>query len=768
MYAINLRTILFFLIFFSFYLAGCKKEDTGKTGEGASFQDNQLLISSEQKGLDVFLLIDQSGSMMGHGGVKATDPDGNRIIAARYFNNFLGGFSNEINDNRVCMINFGSDNVPLDVIPLTALKDREGRDKLNTSMKVSDMGATSVMTAIKEVKKIYETEGGFKPNRQLVIIIFTDGQPNDTMSRKLGKGYFDKMAEFISKELTPPEYVFSPAPKVFVIGMDVTGSFWEKDKDGWEKVAPGNCFKIDRVDEESLSMIYHDKILVNLLGFNSEPIKLRKNEEKEIEIGPYIEKVTFSVFQPRGKGKVKLSVTKPDGNPLDTKAPVIYEESETSELYIIPEPAMGKWKVKVLEGEGEINVIIDEMPVRMKLLKPYAYHPQGLPMKFEASFLKADGSQVQIDDTHPLFFGADVYDSKGEKHFVKFLPFEKGIYKGDTAVPTPVKGKYRVELSVKVGGEEKPLCTRKYEIDVVSMPYVEVNTPVEGNDPVTETLFFWKYRPVKLDMTFKKEGKEIKSTDILEEDPRKIIVGGIAESPDNKSNVAFFIEPADMANPVNYKRTLYPSSMTGHYLVKVQLDGTLKENKKKVFFQDEILVTRVAGKGRDVKIGIIKAVIILIMIFIIKWWIEVGLYVPSGKLTIKFPDGPESTYPLGSGKFYRKVIKIGKGCHIDLKKDKEVKGEIARIFTVTVDDKKAARPGKVQKTVYQAVTVTDGKVSCKGTFKTMENISNTNISGSRCLISNYKGDGRAISNLNTAIFYSILFIAGLVALLIIR
>lgn len=147
-----------------------------------------FLLAAEPFTIDAFLLIDQSGSM------KDTDPHNIRISAAEYFIDLLSQDYSKTLKHRLGIVNFGDK--PPQTIPLTYLSP-EGAAKLKNSLKPLDLGNTSFISALKEAKR--EFQRGERES-QKVVIILTDGEPDD--SRKLSLGdYFKEIEDFVRSQM---------------------------------------------------------------------------------------------------------------------------------------------------------------------------------------------------------------------------------------------------------------------------------------------------------------------------------------------------------------------------------------------------------------------------------------------------------------------------------------------------------------------------------------------------------------------------------------
>lgn len=228
------KIIYLFSIILVFFFVSCaeKKEKTftsRKAGESLS-------LASEERGfaIDAFLLLDQSGSMNGVPGHPATDPQGLRVDAGKYLIRNIASNSDETMPNRIGIVNFGSfapNDLTIPLTKATKTPNDEGVTSLGSSLKVLSLGDTSFISALKAAHYGFIAKDTFGQKRKPVIIIFTDGEPDD--SRKLTQeAYFKEINDFISASLQPQ------GCDIYIIGIDAAGTNWVKSAPIWKRILP--------------------------------------------------------------------------------------------------------------------------------------------------------------------------------------------------------------------------------------------------------------------------------------------------------------------------------------------------------------------------------------------------------------------------------------------------------------------------------------------------------------------------------------------------
>jgi Mg-chelatase subunit ChlD len=427
-----------------------------------------LLLQSEQqvaalKPLDIFLAIDQSGSM------KLSDPENIRLNSAKYFIDFLAAHRSDYFNHRIGIINFG-DKPPInpdeEMIPLTDLST-SNLEQLKASIKAMNLGDTSFINALHKAHEGFLKAGNIE-GRQKVIIFFTDGEPDDT--RKWSKDkYFAEISDFVTKNLNDCQLI--------LIGIDVRNVYWQNDSKFWSEITRGQLYRLSKMEEKELDKIY-SSIVTQLLRVPEIRWDNVPPEGVDVRIEPYLEKVTFSIL--KENPEVKLGIYRPDGKKVsEQSSDVKYFPHDFSEIYSITDPEPGTWRYKIEKGKGKVEVGKTIIPVEVRLLSPQIPHPFGKPIKVRASFLKRDGSPVREHPAYRLWLGAKIITPRSTES-VELIPISKGMYGVNKEFSAEQEGEYFIELTMK--GGNIIISEVKVPIEMKVMPYIKVVQPEDNKN----------------------------------------------------------------------------------------------------------------------------------------------------------------------------------------------------------------------------------------------------------------------------------------------
>jgi len=470
-----------------------------------------LLLQSEQqvtvpKPLDIFLAIDQSGSM------KLSDPDNVRLNSAKYFIDFLAAHRSDYFNHRIGIINFG-DKPPVnpddEMVLLTDLS-ADKLEQLKAFIKAMNLGDTSFINALRKAHEGFLKAGDLK-GRQKVIILFTDGEPDD--SRKWSKEkYFAEISDFVAKNLNDCQLI--------LIGIDARSVYWESDSKFWSEITNGRLYRLSKMEEKELDKIY-SSIVTQLLRVPEIRWDNVPPEGLNVRIEPYLEKVTFSIL--KENPEVKLAIYQADGKIVSSKSKdVKYFQHDFSEIYSISDPEPGIWTYKIEKGKGKVEVGKTIIPIEVKLLSPQIPHPYGKPIKVRASFLKRDGSAVREHPGYRLWLGAKVITPRSTEN-IELIPFSKGIYGVNKEFSTEQEGEYFIELTMK--GGNLIISEIKVPIEMKLMPYIKVVRPEDNKK-------FSLRSDIDIEVNLMLKNQVVDPSKLFQDDPNSILWAQI--SHDNK------------------------------------------------------------------------------------------------------------------------------------------------------------------------------------------------------------------------------------------
>lgn len=176
-----IRVVLSGLLLIALSLS-CNQRSQEKAAEQGVFvarkatESLSLLPGEKGVALDLFILLDQSGSM------KPTDPQGLRIEASRYLIRNLAQRSEGESKHRLGLVHFGTAAPEHLTVPLTEVSRQEndpGVQKLLTGLTPLSLGDTSFVAALKRAYEGFRAGQTFALKRKPAVVIFTDGEPDD-------------------------------------------------------------------------------------------------------------------------------------------------------------------------------------------------------------------------------------------------------------------------------------------------------------------------------------------------------------------------------------------------------------------------------------------------------------------------------------------------------------------------------------------------------------------------------------------------------------
>lgn len=323
----------------------------------------QLTHAAAEPGLDVMLVIDQSGSLWELGGV-GSDPDLLRMEGARLFAATLG-VDGSAAGYRLGAVYFGTQ--PMLAAPLTPLigpgSDRQGL-LARLSVDPQPLGWTDVSAALAlAYQELYQSERA-APDRAKAVVLFTDGRPQtETLDTPAAaQAYLDELRRDIDA-FTDQGAVFhtvllgNAASDADPVTRDVYRPLWI------ELAAAGRgVFFHEARSSQDLAAIYHD-IAAQLHRSNSQGMvvqqTVRESLETAVDVGDDWQTATFVIH----KSAPDLAVTlmRPDGQILTADAPGVRYSGQLAsryETWSIDRPAAGPWQVQVA-GNGAVAVWLD-------------------------------------------------------------------------------------------------------------------------------------------------------------------------------------------------------------------------------------------------------------------------------------------------------------------------------------------------------------------------------------------------------------------------
>ncbi|MDH3326760.1 MAG: VWA domain-containing protein [Gammaproteobacteria bacterium] len=310
---------------------------------------------SAEKGLDVALVLDTSGSM------KKNDPNHLRIQAAKLFVSLLS------RKDKVSLIGFSNRAYPL--TPLLSLNSRKNEKKL--------LGAIEKMSTNGQLTNLHDALlGGYdllkrhkEKNRSRHIILMSDGKMdlgNKERNLKLLEKTLEELTPKLAKEnikvhtiaFTSDSYI----PLLKLAAEDTNGQFiLLKDANGIHQVFE-NIFERTKLPE--MLPLENDSFIVD-------------DEVKEVTI-------VTSKFKPNSI----ITLQSPDGEEIsldNRKQNVNWFQARKFDLITVKNPARGYWKINYSEGGNKAYIVSD---IKLETSSTKLNAEPGSPLHIQAKLVK--------------------------------------------------------------------------------------------------------------------------------------------------------------------------------------------------------------------------------------------------------------------------------------------------------------------------------------------------------------------------------------------
>ncbi|MCL4266925.1 MAG: VWA domain-containing protein [Anaerolineae bacterium] len=196
--------------------------------------------------------------------------------------------------------------------------------------------------ALDEFIRLNSLESGRVP----VVILMTDGQPargGEVLSDPELVTYFSGLEEMVTT-------IGDTGIRIFVVGVGDA----EGDQDSWQNIlqAEEQYAYID--DSSNLSEVYWQFLSEFIGGEQNEATSLVNGEAEVVSVEPYLDELTFTILKDAPESEVIIE--DPAGN-LYTQLPIRGGgETDLHEIYIIPTPDDGEWKITLQGSDGRLLV----------------------------------------------------------------------------------------------------------------------------------------------------------------------------------------------------------------------------------------------------------------------------------------------------------------------------------------------------------------------------------------------------------------------------
>jgi hypothetical protein len=459
----------------------------------------------QAEGIDLILMIDESGSMGGYGEhPKPNDPHNKRNELLHNLLRYIVESAYRGNVFRVSLVEFGSrtgssarwrPKISLSTYKIQQPATGESRSdylqrvsqelahlRKDRTRGYSDHGAAFEL-ALKEIKNMKSNAvipplGQSGTNHRLIVVfLITDGLPfvKDRDGRPIPAA---QLKQEIRQKITG-----FPARDVilFAFGLNDVDKYWDELGFGtfWDLIASTTS---DNNNNKGYAQFINDhtKILEQIL-----PVLTRYTNPPGLEIikgdsfdcPPYLKSVQFIVEFPRSYMKVPqcVEIFQPDKNPLNTANAA---EMKVSATIDVPYPLGGVWRFK--RKAPDVKLMVKMTYQRVSYVAPLSpVHMRSTqPIKFKASGPGPNNSFVLLTN-FPLQSRVTIRTPNNTRDILnaELDSGQPGVFTSKTPYLFQDKGEYRTQFEASViSGAGSPLVVLKSAVEKIQ---VTGSTPLE-------------------------------------------------------------------------------------------------------------------------------------------------------------------------------------------------------------------------------------------------------------------------------------------------
>ena len=445
----------------------------------------------QEKGIDLVLLIDQSGSM---GGSKVhplpNDPYGKRIEAVEnavqtlfdsvegYYNSYRTSLVHQIS-----IIEFGTDaRVAVSVKrieykPGEAVRLRRLRiERIGSSLKRDNLGNTDHFKAFMLAKKEIEAmkSAGLPGKRNQVVLMVTDGKPYVRDFSEIG--YLHDMRSYIEKDF------LQLGRFVEVLGLNDADNYWGRGYGRyWKETTGGNATLIqdDSKFYKSIKQVLEKYVVgipkveqtINVVG-------------DDFDCPPYIKLMIINVD--KHIPGTTISLTDPDGRPVNLMTLKRIDRRTFSRIYI-PQPKPGIWRLH-RPGADSCSIEVELYYTSVTLLAPLQPVNPLNQVSIRYRVMSEEGTPFKELPDYPVNAGVEIISPDGSLQSFEMMKDTRGIFKTKLPFVPVSSGDYKLRMIAKAltkaGNEVVVFQSSEDILEVTSKKPIQllVREPSEGRD----------------------------------------------------------------------------------------------------------------------------------------------------------------------------------------------------------------------------------------------------------------------------------------------
>lgn len=354
-----------------------------------------VAAKSEFTGLDVVILIDQSGSMWG---TRANDKWEHRIGQTK---NIIYRLAEHVEGSslvhRVSVVDFGDEASNAFPAPLSLRFDpkdpgkalREAKalvERYVTAKNLRDTNTPEAMgLGFKELERMEASER--LDGRRRVMLLLTDGRPDLPQQKGITLEELRNRIRGHASNLKGGEV------EIWVVGLNDAANYWnEGDGKFWEEIAGAGHARLAETASTNISTLVQE-IVNDWLEVSGTSVG------KEYECPPYLRRIVFNINF--GLPRTAVSVFAPEGREIPLSSGGATSSPGTFARFVVDDPQPGIYKIDQDPSRSYKN-FIETLSPEIKRLSPAAATSVETEARIVLQALDSKGQPLEILPEWPI------------------------------------------------------------------------------------------------------------------------------------------------------------------------------------------------------------------------------------------------------------------------------------------------------------------------------------------------------------------------------
>ncbi len=388
-------------------------------------------------GIDLVVLIDQSGSMWGHPRFHPSKNDrwGHRIGATKNtLLRLLAHVQETAFVHRVSVIDFGDEAkiaLPTEVIRFdpraTDLADRI-KARIETGVSSKDWINTNTPAAMQlALREFGSMTGAPTTGRRRILLIITDGKallpgvPADTMHDRVRSE-----AAALAKQ----------GVEIWLAALNDADNYWNEGEGAfWESITgPGHARLADSAST-SLPSVFQN-IVDEWLGVKSFLVR-----GDEYDCPPYLRRIVFNVTYGSPRGEIQI--IDPDGRDVARTAGGPSSSPGTFSHFSVDDPKPGTYRIKREPGRSE-TVHVEEFSPQLERVLPAGAADANVEARILFQARDSAGHPLRAVSAIPIAASLVISSPAGKREEILMKDLGEGRFEAGWTPPAPAN--YRVNI----------------------------------------------------------------------------------------------------------------------------------------------------------------------------------------------------------------------------------------------------------------------------------------------------------------------------------